>query len=358
MAALSERERVMVLIMRGWGDLQRSYNTVTQLFNEHFRDDNNAISKSTVVRTIQRFENSGSVKNLPRSGRPKTATNEEKAVNVLQSFVENPHVSINRVAQEHEICHGSVHNILKVNKYHPYKVHLTQELSEDDFDRRVEFCDIMMDMIVGDNRILNNVVFSDEATFELSGNLNRHNCRYWSSENPHWRSDGHTQFKKKVNVWAGILNGRAVGPFFIENNLNANVYEVMLREQIVPSIREIAGDNMDEIYFQHDGAPPHYGVNVRQYLNEIFPDRWIGRRGPIEWPPRSPDLTPLDFFLWGYIKNKVYVTQPQNLNDLRQRITDEMRLIPREMYQNAVLSVYNRLAHCQAVAGQQFEHLL
>jgi len=70
----------------------------------------------------------------------------------------------------------------------------------------------------------------------------------------------------------------------------------MLREQIVPAIRDTAGGNMDEIYFQQDGAPPHYGVIVRQYLNEVFQDRWIGRRVIYEWPPRSPDLTPLDFF--------------------------------------------------------------
>ncbi|EFN89567.1 hypothetical protein EAI_05934, partial [Harpegnathos saltator] len=61
-----------------------------------------------------------------------------------------------------------------------------QELSEDDFDRRIEFCDLMMEMIVDDPLLLNNIVFSDEATFELTGNGNRYNCRYWSDVNPHW----------------------------------------------------------------------------------------------------------------------------------------------------------------------------
>lgn len=358
MAELSERDRITLLMMRGWGDQQRGYKTVTRLFNENFRNENNRISKSTVIRTIQRFEDIGSVKSRPRSGRRKTATNNDKALDVLQSFVESPHISINRVAQEHEIGHASVSKILKLNKWHPYKLHLVQELSEDDFDRRIEFCDLMMEMIVDDPLLLNNIVFSDEATFELTGNVNRHNCRYWSDVNPHWKRDNHTQYPQKVNVWAGILNGRPVGPFFIEGNLTAQVYTVMLREQIVPAIRDIAGGNMDEIYFQQDGAPPHYGVIVRQYLNEVFQDRWIGRRGHIEWPPRSPDLTPLDFFLWGYLKSKVYATKPQDLDDLRGRITREIELIPPETYRNAVSAVYNRLAHCQAVEGQQFEHLL
>ncbi|KAJ4440129.1 hypothetical protein ANN_08267 [Periplaneta americana] len=48
-----------------------------------------------------------------------------------------------------------------------------------------------------------------------------------------------------------------------------------------------------------DGAPPHFGRHVRNHLNATFPDRWIGRGGPVTWPPRSPDLTALDSFLWG-----------------------------------------------------------
>jgi len=215
-------------------------------------------SKSTVIRTIQRFEDTGSIKNRPRSGRRKTTTKNDKALDVLQSFVEDPHISINRVAQKHKIGYGSVHKILKLNKWHPYKLHLVQELSEDDFDRRIEFCDVMMEMIVDDPVLLNNIVFSEEATFELTGNVSRHNCRYWTNENPHWKRDNHTQYPQKVNVWAGIFNDRLVGPFFIEGNLTAHVYQVMLREQIAPATRDIVGGNMNEIYFQQDGAPPHY----------------------------------------------------------------------------------------------------
>ena len=235
---------------------------------------------------------------------------------------------------------------------------LVQELSEDNFDRRMEFSEILMDMINDNPELLDNTVFSDEATFQLNGNVNRHNCRYWSRDNPHWMRDNHTQYPQKPSVWAGIFRGKPVGPFFIGSNLTAATYETLLREQIIPAIQRLANGNLENVYFQQDGAPPHYGLRVRQYLNEIFHDRWIGRRGGIEWPARSPDLTPLDFFLWGYLKGKVYVTKPTDLEDLRGRIIQEMQMIPPEMNHNAVRGVYNRLAHCQAVNGQQFEHLL
>lgn len=88
------------------------------------------------------------------------------------------------------------------------------------------------------------------------------------------------------------------------------------------------------MWFQQDGAPAHFGLRVQRLLDEIFPNRWIGRRGTIEWPPRSPDLRPLDFFLWGFLKERVYKTKPADVEELKQRITDEMSLITLDMLNN------------------------
>ncbi|EFN64531.1 hypothetical protein EAG_07520, partial [Camponotus floridanus] len=57
---------------------------------------------------------------------------------------------------------------------------------------------------------------------------------------------------------------------------------------------------------QQDGHPAYTSILARIILNQKFPGRWIGLHGPQEWPPRSPDLTPMDFFMWGFLKNKVY----------------------------------------------------
>lgn len=358
MAYLSEQERISLLMMRGWGDRKRSYNEVRQLFNETFRDENTNISKSTVQRTIKRFEETGSVKNCTITGRPVSVTTPEKSLDVALSFVENPHLSIRRAAQQQDIAQKSVQNILKQIKFHPYKIYLVQELNDDDFDRRIEFCETMMQRIDAEPNFLFNIVFSDEATFELNGHINRHNCRFWSDNNPHWMLEAKTQYPQKLNVWAGVLNNVLIGPFFIDGNLTAAKYEDMLRNQILPAIIAIVGENFERTWFQQDGAPPHFGRNVRNYLNTIFANRWIGRRGTIEWPPRSPDLTPLDYFLWGYLKSKVYTTKPQNLDDLSHRILEEAASIPNDYIRSAVSSFYDRLAYCQEVNGGQFEQLL
>ena len=86
---------------------------------------------------------------------------------------------------------------------------------------------------------------------------------------------------------------RVIGPFFFEENtVGQNNFLQMLRENMIPELRP----RQPNIYFQLDGAPAHWGLMVRETLHAEFPDRWIGRDGPIVWPARSPDITPLDFF--------------------------------------------------------------
>ncbi|GBL84425.1 hypothetical protein AVEN_117186-1 [Araneus ventricosus] len=88
------------------------------------------------------------------------------------------------------------------------------------------------------------------------------------------------------------------------------------------------------VWFQHDGAPPHNISNIKQYLMETFQNQAIGFGGFVEWAPRSPDLTPLDFFLWGHIKGQVYATTPRTLQDLRRSITDTCTSVTPAMLHN------------------------
>lgn len=249
---------------------------------------------------------------------------------------------------------------MKTHGYHQYKIRLVQELSEDDYDRRVEFCDEMMRRYDEDNQFFNWICFSDEATFELSGPAI---VKIYDigDVNPHWMRDSHTQHPQKLNVWAGIIGQNIVGPYFIAGNINAENYIAfvhLLRTEVVPRIQEITGLAFEQVWFQQDGAPAHFAVIIRDYLNEIFHNKWIGRRGSIEWPPRSPDLTPLDYFYWGYLKSKVFETKPADIDELRARIIDISNLITPEILRNVQESIYIRMAHCQGVNGHQFEHLI
>ena len=92
-----------------------------------------------------------------------------------------------------------------------------------------------------------------------------------------------------------------------------------------------------------DGAPPHFSCFVTDVLNERYPDAWIGRGGPISWPPRSPDLSPLDFFLWRYIKNIVYAEKVRNIHHLQERITSAIETVTRDRIQKTWQEIEFRL---------------
>ena len=114
-AKLSERERVSVLMMRGWGDRVRSYGQVRLLLNRTFRngEELNPVLKSTIERTVRRFINHGSIKDLQRTGWPKSAGSEEMQMDIAQAFVENPHLSLRRASDERDVAPETVRNILK-----------------------------------------------------------------------------------------------------------------------------------------------------------------------------------------------------------------------------------------------------
>jgi hypothetical protein len=90
----------------------------------------------------------------------------------------------------------------------------------------------------------------------------------------------------------------------------------MLEQFVCPQVVDL----QPYIIYQQDGAPPHLSVHVRESLMRTFPDRWIGCDGPISWPPRSHHS--LDFFFWGYVKDRVYATHVSDLLTLRDRICD------------------------------------
>ncbi|UYV69624.1 hypothetical protein LAZ67_23000332 [Cordylochernes scorpioides] len=141
--------------------------------------------------------------------------------------------------------------------------------------------------------------------------------------------------------------------FRFEGTVTGINYLTMLADSIFPAIRALYGN--DDFYFQLDGAPPHYHRDVRAYLDQNLSGQWIGRRGPIEFPARSPDLTPLDFFLWGTVKDGVYKRKPRNLDILWNEIQAVCREISLDVLIRCTESVVTRTQNCIDAAGHQFE---
>ena len=131
----------------------------------------------------------------------------------------------------------------------------------------------------------------------------------------------------------------------------------MLSEHVIPQLSRRR--KMQTVVFQHDGAPPHYSLAVRNYLLSLFPsDRIIGRGFSHCWPPRSPDLNPLDFYLWSVVKSRVFFNyQPQNIHDLKSRIKLVIENLDQEELRRSVLHLPTRLQWLLENEGNVFEHL-
>ncbi|GFW14175.1 putative DD41D transposase [Trichonephila clavipes] len=113
------------------------------------------------------------------------------------------------------------------------------------------------------------ILFSDEVHFWLNGYVNKQNCRIWSEANPQVNDEGH-------NV-----------------TVNGDRYRAMITNFFIPELNNL---DLQELWFQQDGATCHTARATIDLLKDTFGDRLISRFGPVNWPPRSCDLTPLTIF--------------------------------------------------------------
>lgn len=158
-------------------------------------------------------------------------------------------------------------------------------------------------------------------------------------------------------VWAGVIGENIIGPFFINERVNTDVYLELLGDFILPRLQELNYDP-ETIIYQHDGAPAHRSNDATDWLDENFP-QWIGfNSDDIKWPPRSPDLTPLDFFVWPYVKHRVYQAEPETMEALRECIINAFNTITPGMLRNVHANILKRLQTCLIADGNHIEQLL
>jgi hypothetical protein len=271
---------------------------------------------------------------------------------VIGAVLANPKTSLRRLSTLFTISLSSIHRILHNFSFHPYKLQTVQQLNANDLVLRLKFCQDEIVRISCDPLHLVNLLHTDEANFHLSGAVNKQNFRYWSSQNPNWVTD-EPLHSPKVIVWAGVSSKRIIGPFFFDENVNGTNYLLMLQEKMWP---ELTRREKESIRFMQDGAPPHWSHNVREWLNEHFPNRWIGRGSPnMPWPPRSPDLTMCDFFLWGHIKSLVYREKFDNVDQLKAAIIQAFASVNSSMRERVVVEYQRRLQKCIEKNGSYVE---
>ena len=112
------------------------------------------------------------------------------------------------------------------------------------------------------------------------------------------------------------------------------------------------------MWIQQDSATANTAKASLDTLKAKFSDRLISQKTAFPWPARSPDLSPLDFFLWGFLKGRIYRVQPQTLTELKDSISEVLGTITPELCQQVIANMRRRLQLCDQLGGRHFEHLL
>ena len=154
------------------------------------------------------------------------------------------------------------------------------------------------------------------------------------------------------------MGNQILGPVFLPDILTGERYVQLLTDYLPDFLEDVPLLEKNKIVFQQDGAGAHNARIVTNYLNEHFPERWMGRYGPIRWPARSPDLNPLDFFLWGYCKEEIYKTIPEDVEELNTRLHYAIWAIEEDVMEDVHRNLLKRMRACVRMNGGHFEHLL
>ncbi|GFY18892.1 retrovirus-related Pol polyprotein from transposon 297 [Trichonephila clavipes] len=136
---------------------------------------------------------------------------------------------------------------------------------------------------------------------------------------------------------------------------NGDRYRAMIANFFIP---ELNNHDVQELWFQQDGATYHTARATIHLLKDTFGDRLISRFVPVNWPPRSLDLTPLDYFLWGYVKSLVYAHKPQTLDHLEDNIRRVIADIRPQMLEKVFENWTSRLDYIRASRGSPMPEII
>lgn len=137
--------------------------------------------------------------------------------------------------------------------------------------------------------------------------------------------------------------------------VNGARYRAMITDYLVPEI-EVRG--LNDIWFQQNGATCHTAHETMDLLRGQCGEQMISRFGPINLPPISCHITSLDFFLWGYVKSKVYIAKPSTIDELKANITNIISQIPIEMLGRVIENWKFRIGHINRSYGQHLKDVI
>jgi len=304
--------------------------------------------------------------NRRRSGPRFTERTDENVLRVVGDVLEYPRLGTHRRAASLDLSRSTLRRLLKDANMYPYRMQRHHELQLPDLPKRVTFGNWFEQKCIADLNYDDTILYTDECHVDISGYVNSQNAVHWGTSRP-TEVISRPLHPIRVTIWIAISSAGLIGPYFVEENgrtvtVNGQRYLDILENHFYPDLSDftISNPQLDPNWsFMQDGARPHIYNPARDFLNQKFSNRTIGDRMTEHWPARSPDLTPCDFFLFGWLKDKIYeegrLTNRQHLKDT---IRNTFASLDNSYCANACRAVRKRCQKMVSVGGGLFEHLL
>ncbi|GFU50981.1 t-complex protein 1 subunit delta [Nephila pilipes] len=327
---------VRVFIVLQMARCDENVKAVQRAWQEKFHNKNWP-NKRTMARLYAKFKRTGSVEDDKKAMAIATATVvTDGAKQVVDDFfAADPTRFVRRAAEMLGIKRTSLQRIMKELELSPYKIQVTQHLNEDHTQRRSEFAQLMLEKLQTELSLLGQRKAGD------------HCCPKPPPE--------------KISCVVCNILAWCIWPYFHRWNSKRGELQKVPGRDFIPFLH--GHDLVQGHWFMQDGARPHRTADVFEVHNEHFSDRIIGLDYPshfqsgIEWLPYSSDLNPCDYYLWSYLKSKVWQTSPTNLPELKTAITTAVDTIDSEACSRVMVGFQNHLTAVLVKDGGHFEPL-
>ena len=176
--------------------------------------------------------------------------------------------------------------------------------------------------------------------------------------NPHAYIEKPTH-PKRVTFWCTVLSKGIIGPYFFENEqgeaftVNDNRSRAILSEFMFKKLKRRILATFD---FKRTAC--HTAEVTLEVLRPVFEDHLISRRADIVWPPRSCNLTSLDYYLWCAVKDKCYVDKPETIDSLKDNIREAINDIQLHTIDNMLKNWTDRVGYCMASRGSHLNEII
>lgn len=282
------------------------------------------VSRWTVKRVLD-LEKKGQLSPKASPGRPRSVRT-RRAVSVIKRKISsNPVRSMRKMAKEAGMSDRTMRRIIKEDcgaKSRARKK--TQMITQRIRNLRVERCKKILNFLKRKNPV---ILFTDESMFTVDPVSNSRTDRYISSLPvkdiaDEYKNVSLTKHPASVMVFGLVASdGRKMDPVFIPegDKVTTEVYITILSDYVLPWVTKEYG-HRPNVVFQQDGAPCHTSIRSQRWLEEHLPF-WSKDM----WPPSSPDLNPLDYSVWRFMKAKACANRHSNTTALKRTITRAWR---------------------------------